>query len=145
MTRAFISTAGGALGLVLATAMAPAVAADATAYDGHVQCEETADGKACKIDIWMTRGFRAFSQCQVCHGLDGNGSSFAPSLVERLNEIDHARFEEVVTNGYKGQMGVMPAWKENPNVMKYIDQLYGYLMARSDGAIPPGKIARFDR
>ena len=117
--------------------------ADATAmpYTEHVQCQN----QKCQIDLWLTRGFRAFSQCQVCHGLDANGSSFAPSLVEKLKEIDEPRFVEVVTNGFKGQVGVMPGWKENPNVMKYLDPLYAYLKARSDGAIPAGKLPRFDR
>ena len=52
---------------------------------------------------------------------------------------------QVVVNGYKGQIGVMPAWSENPNVMKYIDALYAYLKARSDGVIPAGKVPRYDR
>ncbi len=110
-------------------------------YEGHVKC----DSQPCQIDLFMTRGFRAFSQCQVCHGLDANGSSFAPSLNEKLKEIDRARFDEVVTNGYQGQVGVMPPWKENPNVMKYLDQLYAYLKARSDGVVPAGKLKRYDR
>ncbi|HID82586.1 MAG TPA: c-type cytochrome, methanol metabolism-related [Chromatiales bacterium] len=110
-------------------------------YTEHVKCE----GKDCKVDIFLVKGFRAFSQCQVCHGLDANGSSFAPSLVEKLKEIDRARFDEVVINGYKGQVGVMPPWKENPNVMKKIDNLYAYLKARSDGVIPAGRLKRFDR
>ncbi len=116
-------------------------------YANHVQCSTDAGTgqKSCKIDLFMTRGFRAFSQCQVCHGLDGNGSSFAPSLTAKLKEIDRARFDDVVTKGYKGQIGVMPGWENNPNVMKYMDNLYMYLLARADGAIPAGKIQRFDR
>lgn len=110
-------------------------------YTEHVQCEE----KNCKVDLFMVKGFRAFSQCQVCHGLDANGSSFAPSLVEKLKEIDRARFDDVVINGYTGQVGVMPPWKDNPNVMKKIDNLYVYLKARSDGAIPAGRLERYDR
>ena len=116
-------------------------------YSDHVQCAtDNATGqKNCKIDLFMTRGFRAFSQCQVCHGLDGNGSSFAPSLTAKLKEIDRQRFVDVVTKGYTGQIGVMPGWENNPNVMKYMDNLYLYLLARADGAIPAGKIQRFDR
>ena len=110
-------------------------------YAEHVQCE----GKDCKVDLFLVKGFRAFSQCQVCHGLDANGSSFAPSLNEKMKEIDRARFDEVVTNGYQGQIGVMPPWKDNPNVMKKIDNLYAYLMARAEGAIPPGRLERYDR
>lgn len=110
-------------------------------YADHIQCE----GKNCKVDLFMVKGFRAFSQCQVCHGLDANGSSFAPSLNEKMKEIDRARFDDVVTNGYQGQVGVMPPWKDNPNVMKKIDNLYAYLKARSEGAIPAGRLERYDR
>lgn len=110
-------------------------------YDEHIQCE----GNDCKVDKFLVKGFRAFSQCQVCHGLDANGSSFAPSLNEKLKEIDRARFDEVVTNGYTGQVGVMPPWKDNPNVMKKIDNLYAYLMARSAGKIKAGALERYDR
>lgn len=111
-------------------------------YSDHVQCS---DGEACKIDLWLTRGYRAFSQCQVCHGLTGEGSTIAPSLIDKLQEIDRERFDNVVTNGYSGQIGQMPGWKENPNVMNYIDQLYAYLMARSDGVLPGGRLERYDR
>jgi hypothetical protein len=129
------------IGLGVLLGVAPARANGPKPYDGHVQCEAS----NCKIDLWLTRGFRAFSQCQVCHGLDANGSSFAPSLVDKLKEIDQSRFMEVVVNGYKGQMGVMPGWNENPNVMKHIDKLYAYLKARSDGVLPAGKLLRYDR
>ena len=59
--------------------------------------------------------------------------------------MEEERFDDVVANGYTGQIGVMPAWGENPNVMKYLDQLYAYLMARSDGVLPGGKLQRYDR
>lgn len=137
---------GVVVSAVLATVPARAES-EAKPYREHVQCKQdpTSGQKKCRIDLFLTRGFRAFSQCQVCHGLDGNGSSFAPSLTEKMREIDKDRFMEVVANGYKGQIGVMPGWKENPNVMKYVDHLYLYLLARSDGAIPAGKIERYDR
>jgi len=115
-------------------------------YTEHVQCEQNSDGqKECKIDLWLTRGFRAFSQCQVCHGLDGSGSTIAPSLLSKIKELDKERFYDAIKNGFQGQIGVMPPWKENPNVMKYIDNLYVYLMARSDGVLPGGKLKRYDR
>ena len=129
----------------LAGLAAPAVVAEEP-YDGHIQCETEGDPKTCKIDLWLTRGYRAFSQCQVCHGLDGTGSTIGPSLLEKLEgEIGRARFMEVVADGYQGQIGVMPPWKENPNVMRYVDQLYAYLKARADKVLPAGKIKRYDR
>ncbi len=142
-----VAVSWGLVALAALVAVLARAESHATLYGDHVQCEQgqTGAGEKCRIDLFLTRGFRAFSQCQVCHGLDGNGSSFAPSLVETLREIDKDRFMEVVANGYKGQIGVMPGWKQNPNVMKYVDNLYLYLLARSDGAIPPGKIERYDR
>jgi hypothetical protein len=47
-----------------------------------------------------------------------------------------------VANGYTGQVGVMPPWKDDPNVNKRFDALYAYLKARADGALGPGKPAR---
>jgi mono/diheme cytochrome c family protein len=132
---------GGLLITLTGSAFADDAKQEGKVYAEHVQCE----GSDCKIDLYLTRGFRAFSQCQPCHGLNGDGTTIAPSLLKKLQEIDRARFDEVVIDGYKGQIGVMPPWKENPNVMKYLDQLYAYLMALSDGAIPAGKLARFDR
>lgn len=115
-------------------------------YDGHIQCETEGDPKSCRIDLWLTRGYRAFSQCQVCHGLDGSGSTIGPSLLQKLDgDINRERFMDVVANGYQGQIGVMPPWKENPNVMRYVDQLYAYLKARADKVLPAGKIKRYDR
>ena len=111
-------------------------------YEQHVKCEQ---GKACQVDKFLIRGFRAFSQCQVCHGIDGNGSTIAPSLVQKLKEIDKVNFTEKVVNGYKGQIGVMPPWGGNPNVMKNLENLYVYLKARSDGVIPSGRLTRYDR
>ena len=133
--------------LVGLAALAPplALAEDPPPYDGHIQCETPGDARTCKIDLWMTRGYRAFSQCQVCHGLDGSGSTIGPSLLDKMQEIDRARFMEVVADGMQGQIGVMPGWKENPNVMRYVDQLYAYLMARADKVLPGGKIKRYDR
>ena len=138
-------TAATILGFVVFGAT-PAFADESPPYEGHIQCETPGDARTCKIDLWLTRGYRAFSQCQVCHGLDGSGSTIGPSLLDKLgSEIDRARFMDVVANGYQGQIGIMPPWKENPNVMKYVDQLYAYLKARADKVLPAGKLKRYDR
>ena len=138
-------TAAAILGLAVFGA-SPAFADESPpSYEGHIQCETPGEARTCKIDLWLTRGYRAFSQCQVCHGLDGSGSTIGPSLLDKMNEIDRERFMDVVANGYQGQIGIMPPWKENPNVMKYVDQLYAYLMARADKVLPGGKLKRYDR
>ena len=133
------------IGSLAGFAMPCALAGDPPPYEDHIRCEAADNAKTCKIDLWLTRGYRAFSQCQVCHGLDGSGSTIGPSLLDKMQEIDRARFMEVVTNGSQGQIGVMPPWKENPNVMKYVDQLYAFLMARSKRVLPAGKLKRYDR
>jgi mono/diheme cytochrome c family protein len=94
----------------------------------------------CQTDKATYVGWRTYhAVCHVCHGPDGNGSSFAPNLAERLQQIDRARFEQVVNEGFQGQMGVMPGFGQNPNVRNFVDELYAYLMARSDGVLKPGR------
>jgi hypothetical protein len=39
-------------------------------------------------------------------------------------------------------MGVMPPWKQDPNVNKYFEELWSFLKARSDGALLPGRPKR---
>jgi hypothetical protein len=142
----FAALAKSALLGTFAALLAPfAPAQEVPTYEGHIQCETPGVPRTCKMDLWLTRGYRAFSQCQVCHGLDGSGSTIGPSLLDKLEEIDHARFMEVVIKGMQGPIGIMPGWENNPNVMKYVDQLYAYLKARSEGVLPGGKIKRFDR
>jgi hypothetical protein len=107
-----------------------------------VECKppSDADTNGCMVDRNTYVGWRTFhSVCHTCHAQDAVGSTFAPSLVERLHYVDKATFEEVLNRGVKTQAGVMPAWGNNPNVNKYYEQLWSYLRARSDGALPPGR------
>jgi mono/diheme cytochrome c family protein len=83
--------------------------------------------------------------CAQCHGEDGVGSTFAPSLVKRLQGMDKATFIDVVTNGKTvfnsstGSYSVMPAWAANKNVMAHINQIWAYLKARSNGELGTGR------
>lgn len=106
-----------------------------------VECAEGAtNASQCEVDKGTYIGWRTFHGfCHQCHAQDAIGSTFAPSLLERMREVDHERFVHSVAEGYTGQVGVMPAWKENPNVSKRYDELYAYLMARADGVLPPGR------
>ena len=128
-------------------AAVPGAAPPATSAlpNADVQCANAATAaEQCQVDKNTYIGWRTFAgQCQVCHGGSALGSTFAPNLLDRFHQrVDHARFVEVVTNGYRGQVGVMPAWKGNPNVMPHVDQIYRYLKARADGVLPPGRPAR---
>lgn len=85
------------------------------------------------------------ANCAQCHGQDAVGSTFAPSLVNRLKRLDYASFVDVVTNGKTsfnsstGGYNVMPGWKNNAAVMEYMNPLWGYLKARADGDLGTGR------
>lgn len=105
------------------------------------QVDENGD-RVCVTDKATYVGWRTFhSTCHACHGQNAVGSSFAPGL---RKPIDKERFVDVVRNGYTGQMGVMPAWGENPNVKDFIDELYAYQQAVADGVLLPGRPKRMD-
>lgn len=65
----------------------------------------------CKVVKNTYFGWRTYAaNCQVCHGGSGMGSTFAPNLMDRLKtRVDYPRFVTVVTEGYTGQVGAMPA------------------------------------
>ncbi len=110
-------------------------------YQQHIKCDE---GKPCRIDKFLLHGMRTFGLCQRCHGMDGNGSTIAPSLLEKLKtDMTYELFIDRVANGFQGRIGVMPPWIDNPNIMKKIDNLYAYLKARSDNVIPTGRLKKF--
>lgn len=94
---------------------------------------------------WATfSGYRRYhSECHVCHGPDALGSTFAPPLADSMKDLGYDGYLEVVVNGRKntgaGQEKVMPAFGENLNVMCFVDDIYAYLMARADEAIPRGR------
>lgn len=114
----------------------------------EVVCEDDAQTgtQVCKVNKKTYIGWRTFaSSCLRCHGQDAVGSTFAPSLLDRMKEIDKEQFMSSVAEGYTGEVGVMPPWKDNPNVNKRYEELYAYLMARADGALPPGRPQRLDR
>ncbi len=135
--------------LCIALMMAPTQSmSEENAKPYKVKCEknEETGGRLCKVDKKTYIGWRTYHAfCHQCHAQDAVGSTFAPSLVEKLKDIDKARFIDSLDNGYKGQVGVMPGWKDNPNVNKRYEELYAYLLARSDGALAPGRPKRFDR
>ena len=91
---------------------------------------------------WYTfSGYRRYhSDCHVCHGPDGEGSSYAPALKGSLEKLSYSDFATVVAAGRvnvtTSENNVMPSFANNRNVMCYLDDIYVYLRARSDGALP---------
>lgn len=85
-------------------------------------------------------GYKRFSgNCQVCHGTDALGGTFAPNLTESLKRLDHDAFLETVVNGKANGELAMPSFGADPNVMCYIEDIYAYLKARSDGKVGRGR------
>lgn len=96
------------------------------------------------VDWYTSVGYvRYTANCMQCHGPDGLGSSFGPSLVDALQALSYSQFTDTVTNGKQNvsasQDLVMPAFGTNPNVMCYLDAIFIYLRARSDGALGRGQ------
>jgi methanol metabolism-related c-type cytochrome len=109
--------------------------------DGNPTYKISPDGT---VDWYTFSGFRRYhSDCHVCHGPNGEGSSYAPALAESLKTLSYADFTNVVTNGRKNVDAandkVMPSFASNVNVMCYLDDIYVYLRARANGAIPGGR------
>jgi methanol metabolism-related c-type cytochrome len=96
------------------------------------------------VDWYTFSGFRRYhSDCHVCHGPNGEGSSYAPALANSLKTLSYSDFTNVVTNGRKNVDAandkVMPSFATNVNVMCYLDDIYVYLRARANDAIPGGR------
>ena len=92
------------------------------------------------VDWYTYSGYRRYhSECHVCHGPDGMGSTYAPALKDSLKTMSYADFLNVVASGRKNvgtaQENVMPAFGDNPNVVCYMDDLYVYLRARANDAV----------
>jgi methanol metabolism-related c-type cytochrome len=101
------------------------------------------------VDWYTYSGFRRYhSECHVCHGPDGEGSSYAPALANSLKTIGYAEFFGIVTGGKQdlsaGQEKVMPALGDNKNVTCHLNDIYIYLRARSQDAIPRGRPAKHE-
>lgn len=94
---------------------------------------------------WLTySGFRRYhAECHVCHGPDGEGSSYAPALKDSALDMDYYDFVYIVSEGRKhvdaANQNVMPAFGNNPNVMCYLDDIYVYLKARGTEYVPRGR------
>ena len=121
-----------------------------------------------KVDDATFRGWRAFhSGCHMCHGVGGGGTSVAPNLLERVQELSPQDFTIKVLTSYRfvfdaSEVGgedstavrqkfleeilrrergglVMPAWESSSTVRPHVLDVYGYLKARADGVLGPGR------
>jgi methanol metabolism-related c-type cytochrome len=100
-----------------------------------------------RVDQQTFNGYRRYGEsCHRCHGPDGAGSSYAPGLVDSLKTMSFQEFADVVINGRqnvsKAQSNVMPAFGNTEDVVLYLNDIYGYLKARSDDKLPRGRPKR---
>jgi methanol metabolism-related c-type cytochrome len=112
--------------------------------NGNPTYKIQADGT---VDWYTYSGFRRYhSDCHVCHGPDGEGSTYAPALKNSLKSITYDDFVGVIASGRQNvstsQESVMPAFGTNPNVICYVDDLFVYLRARANDAVPRGRPAK---
>ena len=96
-----------------------------------------------KVDINTYHGYLYYGdQCMRCHGPDGAGSSYAPNLTQSLKVMTKEQVENTIINGRKhvdsSNQKVMPAFGTNEDVVENMDNIYNYLLARSDGALGRG-------
>ena len=94
-----------------------------------------------KVDAKTLQGWETWRAggCQRCHDDLGRGVAMGPSLVESLKKLSRKDFKSTVVEG-RADKG-MPSFGEDQQVVDNLDHLYAYLKGRSDGAIPPGKLA----
>src|SRR4051812_42722859 len=110
--------------------------------DGNPTFKVGQDGN---VDWYTYSGYRRYhSECHVCHGPDGMGSTYAPALKDSLKNMSYGDFLGVVAAGRKNGNSVMPALGDNPNVACYMDDLYVYLRARSNEAVGRARPAKHD-
>ena len=143
-----IMLAAGALGVGLAFADGsgdPAAVKneDGKYYDkgGNPTYKVQPDGT---VDWFAYSGYRRYhADCHVCHGPDGEGSSYGPALSSSLKTMSYSDYSTVVVNGRKNvttaQENVMPAFGTNRNVMCYFEDIFIYLRARANDAVPRGR------
>ena len=143
-----------ALGLMLGLGLSLGLAGTAAADSATAKAASNEDGKYAdaegsptynitpdgKVDWYTFSGYRRYhSECTVCHGPDGAGSTYAPPLIDSLKHMNYEQFTTVVVQGRKdvntANQKVMPTFGTNRNVMCYLDDIYVYLRARSDGAL----------
>jgi methanol metabolism-related c-type cytochrome len=99
------------------------------------------------VDQHVYNGYRRYGEsCLRCHGPDGAGSSYAPNLLESLKNLNYQQFAEVVINGRQNvttaNENVMPSFGTTADVVNYLDDIYGYLKARSDDKLGRGRPKR---
>lgn len=95
------------------------------------------------VDPGTYNGYRRYhASCSHCHGPDGIGGSFGPSLTSAPSAFEE--FAAVVREGSRTGTSVMQGFAGDPNVVPYIEDIYAYLRARADGVLGRGRPRRLE-
>ncbi len=142
MSRAIVKIACASL-ILVSSAVAVDHAARATDAAPAAPEKKPYTVKDGKVDINTYHGYLYYGdQCMRCHGPDGAGSSYAPNLTQSLKVMTKEQVENTIINGRKhvdsSNDKVMPAFGTNEDVVENMDNIYNYLLARSDGALGRG-------
>jgi methanol metabolism-related c-type cytochrome len=140
LVSGFARSFGLAAALVLGTGLVPTAGADQSTDKPYT----VTDGK---VDKKTFNGWRRYTEsCLRCHGPDGAGSSYAPSLVDSAKHMTQDEFAEIVVNGRtnvnSASENVMPPFGEVEDVVAYLDDIWAYLKARADGVLGRGRPPR---
>jgi len=94
-----------------------------------------------KVDQGTYDGYIAYTRsCMACHGPDGLGSSFAPSLIQAAERRNFGEFSHIVASGLELQPGmVMPSFADDEYVLSNIENIYSYMKARGAGGLGRGR------
>lgn len=94
--------------------------------------------EAVRSNAAIREGFRRYhAGCNHCHGPDGLGSTFAPSLVDHI--IAYDEFRKAVLEGRRRGNATMQGFATDPNVVPHVDDIYAYLKARAAGVVGRGR------
>jgi mono/diheme cytochrome c family protein len=94
-----------------------------------------------RVDAGVMAGWEVYTgTCMACHGPDGLGSSFAPSLVRAAERRTFEEFAQTIAEGRDILPGqVMPSFAGDMRVMSHIGDIWNYLGARTEGALGRGR------
>ena len=133
-------------GVLLASGFVMRPSAHATDASSNQKPYTIKDGK---VDINTYHGYLYYGdQCMRCHGPDGLGSSYAPNLTQSLKHMTKEQVESTIINGRKdvntSNQNVMPSFGTNEDVVDNLDNIYNYLLARSNGDLGRGHPEHLD-
>lgn len=94
-----------------------------------------------RVDQGTYDGYIAYTRsCMACHGPDGLGSSFAPSLIQAVERRNFGEFSHTIATGLEIQPGrVMPSFADDDYVLSNIENIYSYMKARGAGDLGRGR------